>query len=150
MIALDDETATAALAARVAAAARAGDLIALEGDLGAGKTTFARAVLAARAGTPIEAPSPTFTLVQIYDLPGGRVVHADLYRLSGAGEIAELGLEEDMSTAIVLVEWPDRLGTRLPPDRLVVRLEFAGSPEARRARLVGHGTWAARLSEILP
>ncbi len=147
--ALDDEGATAALAARVAAVARAGDFIALEGDLGAGKTTFARAFLASRAGAAIEAPSPTFTLVQTYDLPGGSIVHADLYRLSGTNETDELGLDEDLAMTIALVEWPDRLGTRLPRDRLVVRLEFADRPDARRACLFAHGGWVVRLDGIL-
>jgi tRNA threonylcarbamoyl adenosine modification protein YjeE len=147
--ALADERATAALAGRIAAEARAGDFIALEGDLGVGKTTFARAFLAARAGAPIDAPSPTFTLVQVYDLAGGTVVHVDLYRVSAGGDLAELGLEDYLATSIVILEWPDRLGAAVPADRLVVRLAFADAPEARRATLIAHGTWTARLDAVL-
>ncbi|MFL1876916.1 tRNA (adenosine(37)-N6)-threonylcarbamoyltransferase complex ATPase subunit type 1 TsaE, partial [Hansschlegelia beijingensis] len=117
-VTLPDEAATAALAAVVARALKPGDLMTLSGELGAGKTTFARALVRARAGDPeLEAPSPTFTLLQTYDLPRGVIVHADLYRLSGPEELDELGWEEAGEDAIVLVEWPDRLGAELPPDR---------------------------------
>ena len=91
-IALADEAATARLAARLAALARPGDVLALSGGLGAGKTVFARAFLRARAGDrALEVPSPTFTLVQAYDLPGGAVWHLDLYRLSDPSEVWEIG-----------------------------------------------------------
>lgn len=147
--ALADERATSKLAGRIAAQARAGDFIALEGDLGVGKTAFARAFLAARAGAPVDAPSPTFTLVQVYDLAGGAVVHVDLYRVSPGGDVAELGLEDYLATSIVILEWPDRLGDAVPADRLVVRLAFADAPEARRATLIAHGAWTGRLDAAL-
>ncbi len=141
--------ATVALAARLAAAARPGDLILLAGELGAGKTHFARAFLAARAGAPLEVPSPSFTLVQIYDLPGASVAHVDLYRIRDSAELAELGLDDAFESMIVLVEWPDRLGPALPADRLEIAFDFAAAPEERCVRLEGHGAWAARLAEAL-
>lgn len=142
---LADEAATAALAARLAAVARKSDVLALWGDLGMGKTSFARAFVAARARTPTEVPSPTFTLVQTYDLPGGPVWHFDLYRLGAPEDVWELGWEEALAEAVVLVEWPVRLGELLPADRLDVKLSSGATPSARDARLEGHGSWAARL-----
>jgi len=148
-LALADEAATAALAADVARILRPGDLMTLSGDLGAGKTTFARALVRARAGDPeLEAPSPTFTLLQIYDLPRGAIVHADLYRLTGPEELEELGWEEAGEDAIVLVEWPDRIGADLPPDRLDLTLELGASPESRKARLSGYGAFGNRLARL--
>src|SRR4029450_12392949 len=99
----------------VAAVLEPGDLITLSGDLGAGKTTFARALIRYLAGDDrIEVPSPTFTLMQTYALPSFTVLHADLYRLSGAGELAELGLEDAPEGAVTLMEWPDRATGFLP------------------------------------
>jgi tRNA threonylcarbamoyladenosine biosynthesis protein TsaE len=142
---LADEAATSRLAGRLAAVARRGDVLALWGDLGMGKTSFARAFVTARAGAPTEVPSPTFTLVQTYDLPGGPVWHFDLYRLGTPEDVWELGWEEALADAIVLVEWPIRLGDILPADRLDVKLSSGNTPSAREARLEGHGSWAARL-----
>jgi tRNA threonylcarbamoyladenosine biosynthesis protein TsaE len=148
MIAIDlpDETATAALAARIAGLARPGDVIALAGDLGAGKTTFARALIRARGGSG-EAPSPTFTLVQIYELPDGPVWHFDFYRLRHPDEAWELGIEDAFRDGISLIEWPDRLGRLLPARRLDLLLDFTDS-DARRAALSGGGDWPVRLSGI--
>src|SRR5215470_10944475 len=112
-LALANEEATRRLAADVANMLQPGDFIALAGDLGAGKTTFVRAMIACLANdAAIEVPSPSFTLVQHYDLPRLRVVHADLYRLAGAEELAELGLDEK-ADAVVVMEWPDRAGSSL-------------------------------------
>jgi tRNA threonylcarbamoyladenosine biosynthesis protein TsaE len=143
-IELPDESATAALAARLAGLARPGDVIALKGELGAGKTSFARAFIAAR-GTGETVPSPTFTLVQTYELPDGAVWHFDLYRLRGPEEAWELGIEEAFYTGIALVEWPERLGALLPARHLLVALDFAAAPDARRATLSGDA-WVARLA----
>ncbi len=124
---LPDEAATIAAALRLAPVLTVGDVIALSGPLGAGKTSFARALIQARAGAAIEVPSPTFTLVQTYELETGTVWHVDLYRLSGVGDITELGLDEAFATAITLIEWPERLGAHLPEDALSIRFETAGA-----------------------
>jgi N-acetyl-alpha-D-muramate 1-phosphate uridylyltransferase len=115
---LPDLAATEALAAAVARHLAPGDSLGLEGPLGAGKTAFARALITARLPRPEEVPSPTYTLVQTYELGDAELWHADLYRLAGASEIDELGLDEAFATAITLVEWPDRLGPHRPARRL--------------------------------
>ncbi|MBP0494035.1 tRNA (adenosine(37)-N6)-threonylcarbamoyltransferase complex ATPase subunit type 1 TsaE [Roseomonas indoligenes] len=136
-LSLPDEAATVALAARAARLARPGDAILLEGPLGAGKSAFARAFLRAAAGDPaLDVPSPTFTLVQSYDLPGGAAHHMDLYRLEGPDALPELGWEE-MREGIVLVEWPERLGPWAPGDALRLSLAPAEEPDARTATLSG-------------
>jgi tRNA threonylcarbamoyladenosine biosynthesis protein TsaE len=141
---LPDLAATEALAARVAALARAGDAVLLEGPLGAGKSAFARAFLRAAAGDPgLEVPSPTFTLVQSYDLPRFRAHHFDLWRLDGPGPLAELGWDEALAD-LVLVEWPDRLGKLRPQEALLVALRLAGEG-ARQAQLSG---WPDRLERL--
>lgn len=147
-LALADEAATTALARAVARAARPGDVIALWGDLGAGKTRFARAFIGALAGDSEEVPSPTFTLVQSYDTPAGTVWHFDLYRLDSPDEVLELGFEEALTDGIALIEWPDRLGALLPRDRLDLALDFGATEESRVARLTGQGAWAERLRRL--
>lgn len=132
---LPDSDATEALGVRLAALARPGDAILLEGPIGAGKSCLARAFIRARLGREEEVPSPTFTLVQVYEAEAGEIWHADLYRLTHPDEVWELGLDDAFQTAICLVEWPDRLGAHVPPDALLVRLETAG--EGRRAQLSG-------------
>ena len=144
LIELPSLLATEALAASVAARARKGDAILLEGELGAGKTVFARAFLRSASGDPaLEVPSPTFTLVQSYDTPIGTVHHFDLWRLDGPRGLSELGWEEARDD-IVLVEWPDRLGALRPDDALTVALHSTGAV-SRRAELSG---WPDRLSRI--
>lgn len=141
-ITLPDEAATAALGARLGAVARAGDVIALEGDLGAGKTTLARGLIRSQLGPETEAPSPTFTIVQTYPAPRFPIWHFDLYRLENPGEVRELGLEEAVD-GLCLIEWPERLGRYLPSARLEVRLSLEGS--GRIARLVDFDDWSTRL-----
>jgi tRNA threonylcarbamoyladenosine biosynthesis protein TsaE len=142
---LPDLPATHALAARLAGLLRAGDAVLLEGPLGAGKSELARAVLRAAVGDPaLEVPSPTFTLVQSYDLPAGPAHHFDLYRLDGPEGLAELGWDEARE-GIVLVEWPDRLGAEAPADALRITLMPGEAEEARRAVLSG---WDARLARL--
>lgn len=139
---------TERLAARVAAVAERGDFIALSGPLGAGKTAFARAFLYAAAAArgvapPTEVPSPTFTLVQSYDVRGLEVAHFDLYRIRDAAEAAELGLDEALAAGVVLAEWPERLGPDLPRHRLDIALSLTPAGE-RAADITPHGTWLTR------
>ena len=146
---LPDLPATRALAARLARCLRAGDLVLLEGDLGAGKTEFARAVIRVLAGAPMAVPSPTFTLLQTYDLPGLEVGHADLYRIADPGELIELGLEECLTRGALLVEWPDRAALRWPSERLSVALGARpDDPEAREVTLTGTGRWAGLVATL--
>jgi hypothetical protein len=150
-VALPNETATERLMADVAAMLEPGDLITLSGDLGAGKTTFARAMIRHLAGDPaIPVPSPTFTLMQIYDLPRFPVVHVDLYRLDAPGELQELGFDDLPEGAVVLLEWPDRAAGFLPPDRLDIAFTLAPQlgPEHRNARITGYGTFGARAERL--
>ncbi len=150
ILALDDLAATERLAARLAAAARPGNVIALAGPLGAGKTAFARAFVAALCAEegrpPDEVPSPTFTLVQSYAFARLSVFHFDLYRIADADEAWELGLEEALSEGVTLIEWPERLGAALPADRLALALAPGASPDARVATLTPHGAAGARLA----
>lgn len=142
---LPDAPATEALAARVAARARPGDAVLLEGPLGAGKSFFARAFLRAASGNPeLEVPSPTFTLVQGYDLPIGPAYHFDLWRLDGPAGLAELGWDEARE-GIVLVEWPDRLGPLRPAEALTIALAPGPAEESRVATLSG---WPDRLPAV--
>ena len=134
-ISLPDPAATAHLAQRLAAVARPGDLIALHGTLGMGKTEFARAFIRHLAGLEEEVPSPTFTLVQSYDTPAGTIWHFDLYRLTRAEDVWELGLEDALADGITLIEWPDRLGSTLPARRLDLSLRAGDGPAARHALL---------------
>jgi tRNA threonylcarbamoyladenosine biosynthesis protein TsaE len=182
-IPLPDEAATLALARSLTGLLQAGDVVFLIGDLGAGKTTFARGLI--NALPPVgdtgvgdtgvgdtgvgdtgvgdtgadgvgsgdgagdeEVPSPTFTLVQIYERRPAPVWHVDLYRLERPEEVEELGLEEAAREAITLIEWPERLGRRIPADRLEVQLSYGEDANARSVVLVGYGSWRKRLSAI--
>jgi N-acetylmuramate 1-kinase len=150
-VALPDERATQRLAIDIANSLERGDFVTLSGDLGAGKTTFARMLIRHFAGDPaIEVPSPTFTLMQIYELPQFPLAHVDLYRLSGPAELAELGFDDLPDGAVVLLEWPDRAAGRLPPDRLDVALTLAPKlkPEFRHARVTGYGSFAPRVDRV--
>lgn len=144
---LPDEAATEALAAALAAATRPGDVLALEGDLGAGKTVFARAFIRALGDGLEEVPSPTFTLVQTYALSGGTIYHFDLFRLTDPEEAYELAIEEAFADGISLIEWPGRLGALLPPGRLEIALDAGATPTARRVTFNGGADWGRRLRE---
>ncbi len=148
IVALPAEAATVMLAGRLARALQPGDMVALWGGLGAGKTSLVRALVRAALGPGVEVPSPTFTLVQVYDLPAGPLWHFDLYRLSQPDEVTELGWDEARDGGIAAVEWPDRLGPLLPADRLDLMLDFGPEAEARTATLTGHGGWAARVGAL--
>jgi tRNA threonylcarbamoyladenosine biosynthesis protein TsaE len=141
---LPNLAATEALARRLAPCLGPGDLVALWGDLGAGKTAFARALIRAATGAPDEeVPSPTFTLLQTYETAAGPICHFDLYRLRHPGELVELGWDDALADAIVLVEWPDRAGDLLPSSRLDIALESVGQEQARRAVLQARSGWGA-------
>jgi tRNA threonylcarbamoyladenosine biosynthesis protein TsaE len=144
---LPDEAATAALAARISALAEVGDVIALKGDLGSGKTSFARSFIRARGGAE-EVPSPTFTLVQIYEVGQAAIWHFDLYRLKSPEEAWELGIEDAFSEGISLIEWPERLDSLLPRRRLEIEFLFGDQPDSRRALIDAGQTWQQRLAGI--
>jgi tRNA threonylcarbamoyl adenosine modification protein YjeE len=137
-IALPALAQTHALGAAIARRLQRGDAVALWGDLGAGKTTLARAILMA-LGVTGEVPSPTFTIVQSYETAKLLVSHYDLYRLKSAREMDELGLDDALDQGAVLVEWPVRAPEALPPDTLHVRLSLDG--DMRSARITGPARW---------
>ncbi len=139
---------TARLAATLAPLARAGDAILLSGDLGAGKTAFARAFIRACAGRDVEVPSPTFTLVQTYELADAEIWHVDLYRIEHSHEIYELGLEEAFASAISLIEWPERLGGLAPRERLDIAIEIADG-DSRKITFQATTSWAERLGHLV-
>ncbi len=150
---LPDVAATAALAGRIAAVSRAGDVIGLTGPLGAGKTTFARAFIAAIAraegADEPEVPSPTFTLAQAYEFSRLTVHHFDLYRVEKPEDAYELGIEDAFADGVSLIEWPERLGRLMPRDGLDVALGPGGGPGARVARLTPSGDWPERIKAVL-
>lgn len=147
---LPDEAATARLAEDIALALAPGDVVRLEGDLGAGKTTLARALLRALADDPdLEVPSPTFTLVQTYAAGRLAVAHADLYRLTDPQEIDELGLDEARLSGVLLVEWPERGGDAFEDAGITLSLGLGTGPESRTATLTATGVAAERLARSL-
>ena len=132
---LPDAEATARLGRKLARILRPGDTVLLHGPIGAGKSHLARAFIHARLGRAEDVPSPTFTLVQTYPDPAGDLWHADLYRLTHADELVELGLEAAFDAGVCLVEWPERLGSLAPASALHLRLSDAG--DGRRAVIAG-------------
>lgn len=150
-LALSGLAATRCLARNLAPALCAGDVIGLAGPLGAGKTTFARALIEALAeahGPVGEVPSPTFTLVQVYETGAVPVWHLDLYRLERPDDALELGIEEAFAGAITVIEWPERLGDLIPGDwlELVIQRDPDGT---RRAVIRGHGPRGDALERTL-
>jgi len=143
---LVQEADTARLGAAIAGELKAHEAVCLSGPLGAGKSSLARGLIRALAGAATEAPSPTFTLVQTYDAGAFPLAHFDLYRLTKPEEARELGLDEALDDGAAVIEWPERLGHHLPPNRLDVELEIAG--DQRRARLTPHGAWEGRAFEF--
>jgi tRNA threonylcarbamoyladenosine biosynthesis protein TsaE len=148
---LSDESATRRLASFLAAQARAGDCLLLSGDLGAGKTSFARAYIQHLLPSVTEVASPTFTLVHTYDLPSGNMLwHCDLYRLQHASELQELGLDDAFTHGISLIEWPQIAAGQLPDSALSLEFSIAAQAGAEAGRRVhiqaSAASWGARLS----
>ncbi|MGE0563353.1 MAG: tRNA (adenosine(37)-N6)-threonylcarbamoyltransferase complex ATPase subunit type 1 TsaE [Pseudolabrys sp.] len=150
-VALADERATQRLAVDVAAMLAPGDTVTLSGDLGAGKTTFARALIRRLASDrALEVPSPTFTLIQTYDLPRFPVAHIDLFRVAEASELAEIGFDDLADKTVALIEWPERAAGLLPENRFDIALMLSQQQGSRHrdARLTGYGTCAPRAERI--
>ncbi|GLR91192.1 tRNA (adenosine(37)-N6)-threonylcarbamoyltransferase complex ATPase subunit type 1 TsaE [Bradyrhizobium iriomotense] len=150
-VALFNETATARLMADLALLVGPGDVITLSGDLGAGKTAAARAMIRYLADDEmLEVPSPTFTLVQGYELPPFAVLHADLYRVEDEGELEEIGLSPLPEATLALIEWPERAPSALPPDRIDIALTHrpALGSTARAADITGYGKAAAQVARL--
>lgn len=146
---LSSPDATAKLARAFGQFVRPGDILLLEGDIGAGKTHFARCLIQSlQDDAPEDVPSPTFTLVQSYETTIGQVVHADLYRLVHATEVAELGLIDAFEEAVCLIEWPDRLGPDTPNQALTLVFQTGDTDDARRITAFGNkAIWTPRLPE---
>lgn len=145
-----DETAVARLADFLSIVLRPGDVVALSGELGAGKTIFARALIRAVLADPDhDVPSPSFSLVQNYE--GGRLplAHLDFYRLKGSDELEELGLFDALNDGAALIEWPERAADALPFDRLEIAFGDGAGPQTRRITLSGHGAWDERCARLV-
>ena len=149
IIDLPDEQATTRLGADLIGALVPGDVLCLSGTLGTGKTALVRAAIQQLLGPETEVPSPTFTLVQTYDLPAGPLWHFDLYRISEPEEIAYLDWDIARDTAVVAVEWPDRLGPYLPDRRIDLTLTSGGAADARQAMVSLLGSWPNPVAGIL-
>ena len=152
-IELPDLAATAAFGRRVARSLRRGDVVALEGGLGAGKTTLARAIVAELSPETEDVPSPTFTLVQTYPIAladgAAELWHFDLYRLDRPEQIYELGIEEALAEGVSVIEWPELAAGILPERPLLgIALQIAGS-HARRARVEGGAAWQGRMAGLV-
>lgn len=142
---LPDESATMALGAKLAGLLRPGDVVALEGDLGAGKTTLVRGLVGA-AGGGETVPSPTFTLVQVYELGAFTLWHFDLYRLERPEDIWELGFEDALDNGVSVFEWPARAGELLPDERLTIHLSHTDG--GREAHIEGSPDWQQRMDRM--
>jgi len=141
---LKDEAATQALGAWLAPYLQAGDVVLLKGDLGAGKTTWARGLICALLGN-VEVPSPTYTLVQTYTAPEFEIWHFDLYRLKQAEEVWELGIEEALEDGVCLIEWPERIAGYLNDTELTVALSI--KDDRRVVIISGNENWGSRLDD---
>lgn len=144
---LPDETDTARFGAALARVLQPGDTVLLEGPIGAGKTHLARAVIQTLLQVPEDVPSPTYTIVQTYDGNGFEIWHADLYRLTETSELVELGLTEAFDNALVLIEWPDRLGDTAPSHAL--RIRFTDEDGGRKLHLASTSQKWSKIEPVL-
>ncbi|SHJ86885.1 tRNA threonylcarbamoyladenosine biosynthesis protein TsaE [Shimia gijangensis] len=141
---------TRAIAQRLGGYLHAGDVLLFEGDIGAGKTHFARCLIQSLLPEPEDVPSPTFTLVQTYETPDFEIWHADLYRLSSPDEVVELGLTEAFEDAVCLVEWPDRLAELKPEKALTLSLQMTDTRGERELTLRAKDSrWAVVLDKMI-
>ena len=140
---------TKALALRIRENLKNGDIVLLKGEIGAGKSHFARSLIQAAMDKVEEVPSPTFTLVQTYDTLVGSIWHADLYRLNDQSEVFELGLIDAFGNDIVLIEWPDRLGYLEPQDALTIELVILENDKREVIFSTSSCVWEARLEKTL-
>ena len=145
---LADEAATGRLGEAIARVLQPGDAVCLSGPLGAGKSTLARALIRTLTTPAEDVPSPTFTLVQFYEGPRLKVAHFDLYRLTDPDEAYEIGLDEALDEGAAVIEWPQRLEGRLPPDRLDVEIALCDEAGGRRVTMTPHGAWEGRWIEV--
>lgn len=146
---LPGEQATADLAARLAPLCRTGDVLALTGTLGIGKTSLARAFIRSLTDPDEDVPSPTFTLVQIYETAAFPLYHFDLYRLDAPDDAIELGIDDAFADGVSLIEWPERLGVLLPSRRLSLSLQTGDRPDDRRLLMEGNADWNTRLQGFI-
>lgn len=144
---LANEAETTRLGVAISGHLEPGDCLLLEGPIGAGKTHLARAIIQARLAIPEDVPSPTFTIVQTYDVGSVEFWHADLYRLNDVSELVELGLEDAFQNAVVIVEWPDRLGDMAPEDALHIAL--SDEDDGRRIKMTSTSLRWQKLDGVL-
>ena len=144
-----DEAGLVNLAGALARLLAAGDCVVLRGELGTGKTTFARALIRTLLADPLhDVPSPTFALRQDYDWPGGSIFHVDLYRIGDPSELDELALDEAFETSIAIIEWPEKATDMLPASRVELSLMELPDSATRRVVVCGIGASAAKVAEL--
>ena len=138
---------TADLAISLGQILKPGNCLLLVGSVGAGKSLFARALIQSLQDTPEDVPSPTFTIVQIYETNLGDLWHCDLYRISSPHEVIELGLDDAIATAVTLIEWPENLADLRPPDALTIRINDLGGDVRKLSFESTDSAWAAPLEK---
>lgn len=145
---IENQAQTEDLARQIAQRVNPGDVIALHGDLGVGKSVFARSFIRALTSDDEEVPSPTFTLVQIYDADFGELYHFDMYRLESPHDCLELGVEEAFSDGVSLIEWPSKIGSYLPWDCLNIEISHGAEEDMRVMEFSSQGNWLTRLEGL--